>query len=206
MRHTIMMKATIRRTVALAAMSGLAILGAGCSDTVREGRSPSYLIIDKLEATQGNDTTLTGQLSSDVITKGTVFEDRGDATISLGLKDIGAAGSTAAPTQNNFVTLTRYHVEYRRADGRNTPGVDVPYPFDGASTATIAGDAVAVNFVLVRVQAKLESPLVNLVGQGGAQVISTLADVTFFGKDQTGNDVKVTGSISVNFADWGDPQ
>ena len=27
--------------------------------------------------------------------------------------------------------MTRYRVEFRRTDGRNTPGVDVPYGFDG---------------------------------------------------------------------------
>ena len=69
-----MTTAILRRTIVFAA-AGLALAGAGCSDTVREGRSPSYLIIDKIEATQGTDTTLTGQLSSDVLTKGTVFED-----------------------------------------------------------------------------------------------------------------------------------
>ena len=37
-------------------------------------------------------------------------------------------------------------------------------------------------------------------------IISTIADVTFFGKDQTGRDVTVTGSMSINFADWADPQ
>ena len=56
--------------------------------------------------------------------------------------------------------------------------------------------------MLVRVQAKLESPLINLVHLGGSVAISTIADVTFYGKDQTGADVAVTGSISVNFADW----
>jgi hypothetical protein len=45
---------------------------------------------------------------------------------------------------------------------------------------------------------------VTLRGGNGALVISTIADVTFFGKDQTGRDVTVTGSISVNFADWAD--
>jgi hypothetical protein len=39
----------------------------------------------------------------------------------------------------------------------------------------------------------------------GAGVISTLAHVTFFGHDQTGREVSVTGTISVNFADWADP-
>ena len=60
-------------------------------------------------------------------------------------------------------------------------------------------------FALVRAQAKVEAPLKSLAGGGGAALISTIADVTFYGKDQTGNDVAVTGSISVNFADWGDP-
>jgi hypothetical protein len=196
-----MTTAILRRTIVFTA-AGLALAGAGCSDTVREGRSPSYLIIDKIEATQGTDTTLTGQLSSDVLTKGTVYEDRGFATMTLGLKNLGST-----PTQTNAITVTRYHVDYRRADGRNTPGVDVPYGFDGATTGTASSDSDAtLTFVLVRVQAKLESPLANLAGLGGAQVIATLADVTFYGRDQAGNDVKVTGSINVTFADFSDPQ
>jgi hypothetical protein len=57
----------------------------------------------------------------------------------------------------------------------------------------------------VRAQAKLEAPLKALRNGGGAIAISTIADVTFYGTDQNGNTVSVTGSISVNFADWGDP-
>jgi hypothetical protein len=30
--------------------------------------------------------------------------------------------------------------------------------------------------------------------------------VTFYGTDQAGNEVQATGSISVNFSDWADPQ
>jgi len=82
----------------------------------------------------------------------------------------------------------------------------VPYGFDGATTGTISESDATLTFVLVRVQAKLESPLVNLAGLGGAQAIATLADVTFYGRDQAGNDVKVTGSINVTFADFSDPQ
>ena len=44
-------------------------------------------------------------------------------------------------------------------DGRNTPGVDVPYPFDGALTVTALGRALTGDFTLVRVQAKVEAPL-----------------------------------------------
>ena len=204
MRYMTMTTAIFRRSIVFAA-TGLALASAGCSDTVRQGRSPAYLIIDKIEATAGTDTTLTGQLSSDVLTKGTVYEDRGFATVSLGLKNIGPEGTTPTPTQNNAITVTRYRVDYRRADGRNTPGVDVPYGFDGATTGTISENDVTLAFVLVRVAAKLESPLANLAGLGGAQAIATLADVTFYGKDQTGNDVQVTGSINVTFADFADP-
>jgi hypothetical protein len=202
-----MLTATIRRIAALAAASALALGALGCSQTVRDGRSPAYLIVNQLQAAQGNATSqFSTELSSDVVTKGIVYEDLGQATFSLGLKDIGASGSAAAPTQNNFITVTRYHVAYRRTDGRNTPGVDVPYPFDGAGTATVNDTGGTLIFVLVRAQAKAEPPLQNLDGNGGASVISTIADVTFYGKDQTGNDVQVAASISVNFADWGDPQ
>ena len=37
-------------------------------------------------------------------------------------------------------------------------------------------------------------------------MISTLAEVTFYGTDQAGRDVVATANISVNFADWGDPE
>ena len=104
------------------------------------------------------------------------------------------------------MTVTRYHVSFRRSDGRNTQGVDVPYAFDGGATATItAGGTQPLRFVLVRAQAKTESPLAALRGGGGSIFISTLADVTFYGQDQNGNQIAVTGTISVNFADWADP-
>jgi hypothetical protein len=197
----------IRRLATLSLLAALASSTLGCSSTVREGRSPAYLIIESLAAAPGNEPDKTSsELSSDVTTLGTVFEDLGSATFSLALKDVGAPGSTPTPTSNNFVTVNRYHVTFRRSDGRNTPGVDVPYAFDGAGTVTVGDKSATLGFVLVRTQAKMESPLRNLQGGGAAQVISTIADITFYGRDQVGNEVAVTGSISVNFADWADPE
>jgi len=199
----------VRRTVAIAVLL-VAAGGLGCSQTVREGRSPAYLILEELEAASVTEADATPQfaqiLRSDVQTKGAVFEDLGQATFRLALKDIGDPANPTAPTTNNFITVNRYQVAYRRTDGRNTPGVDVPYPFEGAGTVTVGTDAVVLVFALVRIQAKLEPPLAQLVALGGAQAISTIADVTFYGRDQTGNDVVVNGSISVNFADWADPE
>lgn len=194
--------AMIRKSLVL--LTGLTL--AGCSAHVREGRSPSYLIVNSVLAASGTDQTFTNTLASDVLTKNSIYADAGQATMTLALKDIGPSANPAAPTTNNFVTLTRYHVQYRRADGRNMPGVDVPYAFDGASTATITDSTTTFTFVLVREQAKEEAPLRALAGGGGAVSISTIADVTFYGTDQAGNEVQASGSISVNFADWADPQ
>jgi hypothetical protein len=103
------------------------------------------------------------------------------------------------------VTFTRYRVAYRRADGRNTPGVDVPYPFDGAATFTVVGSQGGTGvFELVRHVAKAEAPLASLANN--FTVITTIADVTFYGKDQAGNNVTVTGSIQVDFGDFADPK
>ncbi len=82
----------------------------------------------------------------------------------------------------------------------------MPYPFDGGVTASVGGTAsTTMGFTLVRVQAKEEAPLMALIGGGGAHVISTIAEVTFYGTDQAGRAVSVTGRISVDFDDWGDP-
>lgn len=200
----------VRQAVALAVLVAAAAAAPGCSRTVREGRSPAYLVIDRLEASSvteagGTASEFSTELSSDVQTNGTVFEDLGQATFSLALKDVGSVESPTTPTPNNFITINRYRVAFRRTDGRNTPGVDVPYPFEGAGTVTVGASSASLVFPIVRIQSKLEPPLSQLAGIGGAIAISTIADVTFFGRDQVGNDVAVTGSIIVNFADWADP-
>jgi hypothetical protein len=178
-----------------------------CGDVVRQGRSPVYLVIDNFQVATGITTSPTftaAPLLSDVQTKGSVFNDLGEVTLRLSLKDIGVGTSTLAPTTNNEVTINRYHVEYVRADGRNTPGVDVPYPFDGAISGTVPANAtLIIGFELVRHDAKLEAPLVQLISN--LSVINTIAHVTFYGHDQVGNVVSVTGSVSVDFANFADP-
>ncbi len=196
-----------RAGLVIPALAGL--LSASCaSDVTRSGESGSLLIIEALEGASGGSTNqdFSTVLQSDVRTKGSVFEDPGRVRLRLALKDIGTPSNPTSPTTNNFVTITRYRVSFRRSDGRNTPGQDVPYAFDGAMTFTVGSAPSSGAFSLVRAQAKLEPPLANLGGLGGAIVISTIADVTFYGRDQAGNDVSVTGTMSINFADWADPQ
>ena len=205
MGHPRMMRRCIAALALLAATSA-------CGDVVREGRSPVYLVIDSLQAAQGNKpTTLGSQLISDVITNiitpapcsaatpcPTVYNDQGSVVFRLAPKDVGVA-----PTTNNQVTITRYRVTYKRADGRNTPGVDVPYGFDGAITGTVPATGTATfGFELVRHVAKEESPLVQLIAN--PQIIAAIADVVFFGRDQVGNDISASGSISIQFGNFGD--
>jgi hypothetical protein len=208
----------MRHIKLIAGVFAVVATSVSCGDVVRQGNAPVFLGIDRLEGIRGATTPgqPTGNLISDVLTMvtspapctttapcPTVFNDLGRATFRLTPKDIGTATSPTAPSTNNEVTIQRYRVRYIRADGRSTPGVDVPYGFDGAVTATVpAVGTVQVGFELVRHISKEEAPLVQLVNS--QTIITTLAEVTFYGQDRVGNEVSVTGSITVDFGNFGD--
>ena len=204
-------------SIKVAIVAALALAGSGCGD-VDNGRSPSGVVISSLTGRLGLEgSTFNATLLSDVITRRTTpppcstdspcmftFNDLGQVSMSIVLRDPGVAGITASPSALNQVTFTRYRVEYRRNDGRNTQGVDVPYAFDSAVTFTVPEDGpVTVPFELVRHSAKEEAPLRGLAVSG--DIISTIATVTFYGKDQAGNNVTVSGNIGINFGDFADP-
>ena len=209
------MNATFTRIVCVGALL-LGIGSAGCGDLVRQGRGPSQIVIMSLEAASGNDPEdLSSNLQSDVVTNvmqtengaqvmvPTIFNDVGEVTMSLLLKDPGQPGLATTPSAINQITITRYRVTYERADGRNVPGVDVPYAFDGAATFTIPAEGtVTAGFEIVRHAAKMEAPLRAL--RDASVVISTIGHVTFYGRDQAGNEVSATGSIQIDFANFGD--
>ena len=195
-------------------VAALAAAAASCGDVVRDSRAPVFLVMDSLTGAPSGGFgagTFSGTLFSDVIVNVTspepctpanpcpsVFADRGQAVLHLDSKNV-----SLAPTSNNEVTISRYHVTFRRADGRNTAGVDVPFAFDGAVTALVAaGGPTTVSFELVRHIAKEESPLVQLISSPA--IISTLADVSLYGADQVGNAVTVSGSMTVEFGNFGD--
>ena len=209
---------TLIRTFKGLAVCGAILASTSCGDVVRQGRAPVYLVINSLEAKRGGSQSgdASGTLLSDVLTNvttpdpckptapcPTVFDDVGTVTLRASLKDVGTTANPAAATTNNDVTITRYRVVYRRADGRNTEGVDVPYSFDGAVTGTIpVNGTLQLGFEIVRHVAKEETPLIQLITS--PKIISTIADVTFYGRDQVGNEVNVTGSILIDFGNFGD--
>lgn len=192
-----MTKAVWSRAARLAIVAGVVVGSISCGDLVRQGQAASYLVITELLGATGDSGAFDNVVNSDVVSSTGIFGDLGQVTFALQLKD--PRGQTA-PSPNNSITVNRYRVEFKRADGRNTPGVDVPYPFDGAFTVTVVGAATST-FTLVRPQAKAEPPLQALATN--QLVISVIADVTFYGHDQTGREVSVSGSIDINFANYG---
>jgi len=190
-----------------------------CADLARTGNGPAFLIMESMSGAAGGSTTFTSNVLSDVasvssVTVGgvttqqfSVINDVGQATIRAEMKN---QLSTTAPSAINSITLRRYHVEFRRTDGRNQQGVDVPYAFDGSTTATInIRSRATVAFDLVRHQAKLERPLITLRDapdgtRGGLLFLDVIAEVTFYGSDQAGNEVSITGSLGIRFSDYAD--
>ena len=197
----------------LPAVCVVAMATAGCGDYVRQGKGPSQATVAILAAAPGAEPDkFGGTLLSDVITLvkktvngaevrvPTVFNDLGRVTMTAEMKD----PSVTTPTAINAITFNRYRVTYMRADGRNTPGVDVPYGFDSAVTFTVTpGGTATSSFELVRHVAKEEAPLVSLAAND--DLVTTIAQVTFYGKDHAGNDVSASGSIGITFGNFGDP-
>jgi hypothetical protein len=206
-RHKAVWGSRIRLAVALAAVVLLALVLTSCSKLIRTGQSPAYLVMTGLQGGAGTAGTLGSTLQSDVLNVNpttqaqSIATDRGQATFELQLKDLGGTASPNSPSPANSITLTQYHVKYIRSDGRNVQGMDVPFEFDGAVTLTVSGTG-STGFTLVRIQAKQEAPLAALAFGGGANSISTIAQVTFYGHDQNGREVSVTGNIEVTFSDW----
>jgi hypothetical protein len=194
-REPVRRKAVWGSRVRLAVALTGALLLTSCSEAVRTGQASSFLVLTSLTA-GGSSVFQSDVLNVDPVTLAkTVINDPGSATFQVQMKDLLGVG----PSANNSITITQYHVKFTRTDGRNTEGVDVPFAFDGAVTATIAGTG-SVGFTLVRNQAKLEAPLAALA-QGNIP-ITTIATVTFYGHDQVGREVSVAGSIEVTFANF----
>jgi hypothetical protein len=203
--------------LAVAAALLAIVAGTGCTK-VQKDDSSSYLIVNSLLGSSGAQSGGFGNvLSSDVLTcvsstgapagycranyTPTIFADLGRVSFTLGLKDPGTSTSPTKPTSANFITISRYRVDWSRTDG----GTAVPAAFESAISFTVNATGGEATFTLVPILAKTQAPIVGLVGGGGGIEIKTIATVTFFGKDQAGRDVQVVATIGVNFADWADP-
>lgn len=150
-------------------------------------------------------------LASDVLTNGTVVSDSVDVSIQVRFKN---PNIETVPSIPNAVRVERYEVRYRRSDGRGVEGQDVPYTISGNVTSIFDVKTSGVNPLsveVVRAQAKLEPPLRNLraasppatIPLGGALVVTMFADITVYGRTISGIPVQSTGTLQIDFADYG---
>jgi hypothetical protein len=197
-------KAMSLKLLSVASIVSLAAMTPGCGgDFINSDRTSVVVVVDALQGASGADDppTFSGTLNSDVVTEGAIVNDSGRVTMRVIGKD-----PTDVLSPGNAVTFNRYLVTFRRSDGRNTPGVDVPFPFDSAVTFSVTpgSQSTTATFELIRHTAKLEAPLFGL--RNSFAIIATVADIRFFGRDQAGREVTAIGSLGVQFGNFADPE
>ncbi len=182
---------------------GLGLVLQGCNKIAKESTSGTKLIISAVGGInwQGNESSV---LDSDVLvetSKGTTVQD-----------DLAVVHFTATPYSPDVTTtsvyynvmLKEYHVKYIRSDNRNVEGVDVPYSFWGRVTDMIPADGAdhTVSVVVVRSNAKMERPLVELRYAGGTKSLEVTAELEFYGEDVGGHPVYAKGYLPIVFANY----
>ena len=193
----------IRSLLRAAVVAAVAIASASCGDVVRSSRSPSMLVVDSL-GTGGTASTL----SSDVVDTthrsvhgGVAVRVRGHDRGHARSRHEGCDGVADDQQPGHGLALSRVVSAIGRAEH---PGggraVRVRRCGDDDHPGQL--ERLRSSFEIVRHVAKLEPPLVQL--RQNSTVISTIADVTFFGADQVGNEVSVTGSVLINFGNFSD--
>ena len=174
---------------------------AGCSAGYTTDNSSSVLLI--IAGINGG-----SPLRSDVLTDGAVVANSVDLAMAVRFKN---PNITTIPSIPSAVIIERYEVKYRRSDGRGVEGQDVPYPISGNVTAAYdvkSSGTDPLSIEVVRAQAKLEPPLRNLRGVtsttlGGAFIVTMFADITVHGRTISGQPVSASGSLQIDFADYG---
>jgi len=192
----------MKKVLGIAIILSAFLVLVSCNPVDNDSRSASLLFIDNILGVDA-DGAISNFLQSDVLLgNGSVRADSITATIRAETVDPDPLMGTS---QYNDIVLTRYLVSFTRTDGRNAPGQDVPYPFEGSMSSVVkTGSTASVSLVLVREVAKLEPPLIGLVDLGAEVVLTCTAKIDFYGHDMVNRTVKATGYLTVYFANYAD--
>lgn len=186
---------SVMRANAIVVLLG-ALAASGCvPEWARQGDSPNVLLMTAINSGS--------PINSDVrISSGAVCPDFASLRVENHLRN---PLNTDASFRSDIV-IERYDVRYFRSDGRSTEGIDVPFRITGNVAQEIqASNSAILNLEIVRRQAKLEPPLRNLQGLGGAQVVTMFAEVTLHARStiqQTTN--AASARVQIDFADFTD--
>ncbi|MCD6454129.1 MAG: hypothetical protein J7L62_02375 [Candidatus Aminicenantes bacterium] len=184
-------------------MVGLGLLFQGCNKISDESTSGTKLIISRITGINWTDQ------ESDVLYSDVVVQKQDSTTVQDDLARIYVIATPYSPVTDTTsvyydIILSKYHVRYTRTDGRNVEGKDVPRSFWGSLTVRIPADSTEHDFaiVVVRSNAKMERPLVELTYGGGPKEIETDAEIELYGEDVAGHSVYAKGNLHIVFANY----
>lgn len=180
-----------RRYLAIVAAAALSLTA--CNPRANDDQSAVTLTA----SFEGSDAGSVVGIESDVVTDaGTTADDFFELTITSIVKP-----NNVTPSDLYRVSLQGVEISYSRPDGRNVPGVDVPFPLRYALGGTVpVGGTFTVNLLVVSQEMKVQVPLRNLWFGEGQRIFATVT-ATVFGVDQVGNEVQATASAVVVFGD-----
>jgi hypothetical protein len=164
-------------------------------DCGKPGDSPYNLTNSLVRITSINNNE---PVQSDVLTDGYAKDD----VISVTLKSefrVEDDDPTAPDGPSRFDTIRfhSYHVTHRRSDGGPNPA-----SFTAGLNLVLAPNSEGnVSIVVVRAFDKHRFPLEQLRDDGE---IFTTSIITIYGTDDNGNDVSVSGSIAISYANFPD--
>jgi hypothetical protein len=143
-------------------------------------------------------------MDSDVeISNGGICPDVAKVTVANRAKNL----NVTVPAVPQAIIVNRYEVSYYRSDGRANQGVDVPYSISGALTTSVdaaTSGGVVIPIEVVRRQAKLEPPLIQLAPSGQALIVTMFAKITLYGQTIAGENVSASASMQIDMANFGD--
>jgi hypothetical protein len=178
------------------------LLFTSCNPIENHSKSASVLTVENIQGTDINGQAANYLQSDVLLNNNTVTADTAAATLSAATLDPDPLLGTS---QYSDILVTRYMVSYSRTDGKNVPGVDVPYPFEGSLSVLVkSGSSATFSLIVVREVAKLEPPLVALADLRAEGVLQVTARIDFYGQDLASRTVTTTGHLAIFFANYAD--
>lgn len=203
---------------ALLVLIAVMLVSFACTRVEDNTRSASLLVINTVTGIIGQSQDNGNPLFSDTCDSTlkqnpsqdpefcTTFNDNAEIEFSNQFLQVGPGAGFGNSFLNDIV-VNRYRVDYFRPNGRNTPGVDVPYGIDGTMNLRVAVNGTSTGSItVVRHEAKAEPPLVFLDNEDTEGVITAQAEIKFFGQDLAGRTVSATGFLEIHFGNFGEQE
>ncbi|MGD8897279.1 MAG: hypothetical protein PVJ73_14690 [Acidobacteriota bacterium] len=183
----------IGATVAVA--MALALSGCDTADYVTGSQASVLLVVAAINDGEVLDSDVRNGENSNVVCPDTVL-------VSLAVRNKNP--NAEAPRVPGAVLIQRYEVKYSRSDGRGAENQDVPHTIVGVLSTAVdvaTSGTTEVPIEVVRRQAKLEPPLSNITGY---DIVTMFATITISGQTVSGDSVTGSGSMQIDFANYGD--